>query len=366
MTSLSSIVAERSLVVVGGAGGVGKTTMSAAIGLAAARHGEGDVLVLTIDPARRLATTLGLEIEGGGPVEIPTDGGRGRLFTAMLDPGQAWNDLVIAEAPDEETADRLLSNAVFRRIADTFVHGNGYAALNWLAEAIESEQYRLIIVDTPPSQSALDFFDAPGRVAEFFGSPLLGWLTNTDPASMFGTAAAKTFASIADRLLGAGFFADVLEFFQLMHGVVPALITRAGDVSARVAGDEAGYVAVTGPGEEMVERMLAFRTDLSARSIDVDVTVVNGVEPDVYWDERVRDAAERVLVGERSPFTKGRTRLLSPGADYVLERTEVADAQSAALAVLDAGSLVTVPRFVHSPVGLDAIGDLADRLWSSA
>lgn len=363
---LGELLEGKSLAVVAGSGGVGKTTVSAALGLAATNHLQGDVLVLTIDPARRLASALGIAIAGNEPVEIPTPRGTGRrksrAFAAMLDPGPAWDEMIRAEAASE-VAERIIDNPVYRRIADTFVHGNDYAALGWLAEAIGTDRYRLIIVDTPPSQNALDFFDAPRRVEEFFGSSLLGWLTGGD-GSLVGGAAAKTFATLADRLLGDQFFADVVEFFQLMRGVVPSMVERTTAVSAELAGDDAAFIAVTAPSRESADRLMRLGEVLSSRDLVIDAVVANGVEPDVFWSSKTLEVAQRIVANERSPLSLRSTTLLVPGAEYVIERCEVAKAQSRVVASLPTSIVATVPRQVHSPANVPDLLQLGELLWS--
>ena len=359
--SVGQVIDGRSLVVVAGSGGVGKTTISAALGLAASRHIDGDVLVLTIDPARRLASALGIDIDGNEAVRVPVDGTASNLFAAMLDPGPAWDDMVRAEASDE-VADRIFANPVYRKIADTFVHGNDYAALGWLEEAIASNAYDLIIVDTPPSQNALDFFDAPERVAEFFGSPLLSWLTGGD-GTLMSSAAAKTFASLADRLLGAEFFADVVEFFQLMNSVVPGMVTRTTAVANTFAGDDAAFLGVASPSTDLEARLATLADSLAERDLTFDALVVNGVEPDVFALDKVRDVAERVIAHEKSPLSKRSTELSSPGAEYVLERHAVARQQRDIVERLPAEAVATVPRFVHSPTTTEALLELGLALW---
>ena len=133
--SIGEVIAGRSLVVVAGSGGVGKTTVSAALGIAASGQCDGDVLVLTVDPARRLASALGIGIDGNEAVPVPLRGESSNLYAAMLDPGLAWDAMVRAEAPPD-MAERIFANPVYRKIADTFVHGNDYAALGWLDDAI--------------------------------------------------------------------------------------------------------------------------------------------------------------------------------------------------------------------------------------
>lgn len=362
---LGETIQGRSLVVVAGSGGVGKTTVSASLGLAAAKHLDGDVLVLTIDPARRLASALGIDIDGNEAVNVPIPGeSTSNLFAAMLDPGPAWDAMIQNEAT-EEVATRIMENSVYRRIADTFVHGNDYAALGWLDAAIESEQYRLIIVDTPPSQNALDFFDAPTRVSEFFGSSLLGWLTGGD-GTFVGGAAAKTFASIADKLLGAEFFADVVEFFQLMSGVVPGMVERTSAVADDLAGDDAAFIAVTAPSKDVVQKLDRLAESLASRDLTFDGVVVNGVEPNVFWDPKVHDVATRVLANTKSPLSVAATSLLTPGADYVVERCEVANAQREVLAGLPASVVSTIPRLVHSPTDVDGLLQLGETLWTGS
>lgn len=361
---VGQLIEGRSLAVVAGSGGVGKTTVSAALGLAAGAHLDGEILILTIDPARRLASALGIDIDGNEAVEIPGSGrpGASRVYAAMLDPGPAWDAMIAAEA-EPEVAARILANPVYRRIADTFVHGNDYAALGWLDAAISSDRYRLIIVDTPPSQNALDFFDAPGRVADFFGSSLLNWLTGGD-GSFVGGAAAKTFAGLADRLLGAEFFADVVEFFQLMGGVVPSMVERTTAVADELAGDDAAFIAVTSASLDAIARLDQLAESLATRGLAFDAVVVNGVEQPVFWNSKVSDVAGRIASDERSPVSSRVTELLAPGAEYVAERCEVAETQRRAISAIRSSSIATIPRLVHSPSDIAGLVAIGEQLWS--
>lgn len=361
--SIGEIIAAKSIVVVAGSGGVGKTTVSASLGLAASQNISGKVLVLTIDPARRLASALGIGIDGNEAVQVPIDGKPSNLYAAMLDPGLAWDAMVSAEA-SPEIADRIFANPVYRKIADTFVHGNDYAALGWLEEAMGSGEYELIIVDTPPSQNALDFFDAPERVAEFFGSPLLSWLTGGD-GSLVGGAAAKTFGSLADRLLGSEFFADVVEFFTLMGAVVPGMVRRTSRVAREFAGDDAAFLAVASPTNDLEERLGRLAGSLEQRDLSFDALVLNGVEPKVFAEPKTKDVAQRVLAREKSPLSKTVTNLVSPGAAYVLERCEVAEAQRMVIDRLPAEVIATIPRLVHSPTTTSALLELGVQLWTN-
>ena len=175
--SLEPLLASREIVVFCGSGGVGKTTTAAATGLAAATELGGRVLVLTIDPARRLADALGLEGIGNVERRVPPDAltaaglePRGELFAAMLDTKASWDDLVLRHAPDEETAYRILENRLYHNITARFVQSHDYIAMERLYDLHTSGRYDLIVVDTPPTRNAIDFLEAPNRMADFFGA----------------------------------------------------------------------------------------------------------------------------------------------------------------------------------------------------
>ena len=208
-----------------GSGGVGKTTTAAAAALAATVHLGGRVLVLTIDPARRLANALGLSGFGNVERRVPDDlmraaglEPRGELYAAMLDTKASWDDLVLRHAPDEETAYRILENRLYVNLTGRFVQSHDYIAMERLYDLHATGRYDLIVVDTPPTRNAIDFLEAPERMAEFFGGRLLRWLTM--PYRIGGRRgarlvnfASRPFYQMADRILGSQFLQDIGEFF---------------------------------------------------------------------------------------------------------------------------------------------------------
>ncbi|MFM7225009.1 MAG: ArsA family ATPase [Actinomycetota bacterium] len=179
--SLDRLVGSREIVVCCGSGGVGKTSVAAAIALGAAARLGGRVLVLTIDPARRLATALGLEGIGNEARRVPDAvvaaavgaPPRGELWAAMLDMKQSWDDLVRTHAEDEATAERILENRLYRNLTSRFVQSHDYIAMERLFEIHSAGEYDLIVIDTPPTRNAIDFLEAPARMAEFFGGRFL-------------------------------------------------------------------------------------------------------------------------------------------------------------------------------------------------
>ncbi|MGE0305190.1 MAG: ArsA family ATPase, partial [Acidimicrobiia bacterium] len=184
MRDLERLLAAKEIAVTCGSGGVGKTTTAAALGVMMALRTESRVLVLTVDPARRLATALGLESVGNRATRIApgvfAEAGiepRGELHVAMLDTKQGWDDLINRHAPNDKVRQQILGNSIYASISGRFVQSHDYIAAERLYDLHSSGDYDLIVIDTPPSRHALDILDAPAHMTEFFGSRLLRWLT---------------------------------------------------------------------------------------------------------------------------------------------------------------------------------------------
>src|ERR1019366_1587935 len=232
-------------------GGVGKTTIAAAAAAMAACHHGGRVLVLTVDPARRLADALGLAGIGNAEHRIPDelfeDAGvtpRGELWAAMLDTQASWDALIERHAPDRRTKEQILANPLYRNIAGRFVQSHDYIAVERLFEIHTNGNYDLIVVDTPPSRHALDFLDAPKRMSEFSSSRLLRWLI-VPYRSRIVNLASRPFYQIADRLLGTQFLADIAEFFILFQSMHEGFVERADAVVRLLADRHTTFLVVS-------------------------------------------------------------------------------------------------------------------------
>ena len=234
-----------------GSGGVGKTTIAAALGLDAVVNQGGKVLVLTVDPARRLADAMGIGALGNQATRVPAtafaEAGvepRGELWAAMLDTKAGWDELIRRHAPDPAVRDSVLSNPLYQNITSHFVHSHDYLAMEQLHEVHASGDYDLVVVDTPPSRNALDVLDAPARMVEFFGSRLLKWLTMPYRSRLFNVAS-KPFNQIADRVLGSHFLQDIAEFFVLFQAMEQGFVAHAREVEALLGDPRTVFVVVS-------------------------------------------------------------------------------------------------------------------------
>ncbi len=290
-------MASKEIAITCGSGGVGKTTTAAAAAAMAAAHLGGRVLVLTVDPARRLANALGLKSFGN--VERRVDEAafeaagvvpRGELWVAMLDTKQSWDDLVRRHAPDAATRDAILANPLYENITTRFVHSHDYIAMERLYDIHTAGKYDLVVVDTPPSRNALDFLDAPARMADFFSSRLLRWLTVPYRSRMM-TAASRPFYQMADRILGSQFLQDIAEFFILFQTMHDGFVERARAVQRVLADKRTTFMVVSTLESSPLREAEFFIDALHERHLHLGAIVLNKVLPAYLLDPAAASAA---------------------------------------------------------------------------
>jgi anion-transporting ArsA/GET3 family ATPase len=299
-STIEALFAAKEIVIVCGSGGVGKTTSAAASAAMAAIRLGGRVLVVTVDPARRLAAALGLEGFGNVEKQVPPDafqsGGvrpRGELWAAMLDTKQSWDDLVRRHAPDRDTAARILTNPLYQNISGRFVQSHDYIAMERLYEIHSEGNFDLIVVDTPPTRNAIDFIEAPARLAEFFSSRLLRLLIAPYRNRLLNTAS-RPFYQVADRVLGSQFLEDIAEFFILFQTMYPGFIERSRSVERLLLDRRTTFVVVSTLEAAPVREAEFFLQVLGAKKFHVGALVLNRVLPDFLIDDAVEARAARL------------------------------------------------------------------------
>ncbi len=281
-----------------GPGGVGKTTVAAAAAAMAAWHQGGRVLVITVDPARRLASALGLPAAGDEPEQVPRSAFRaagaapqGELWAAMVDTKRSWDRMVTRHAPDRATAQRVLTNPLYQDIAGRFVQSHDYIAIERLYELHSEGAYDLIVVDTPPSRNAMDFLLAPERVADFFASRLLRFLT-VPYRSRLVDVASRPFYYVADRVLGTQFLQDIAEFFILFQTMSEGFVRRAQEVGRLLTDRRTTFVVVTTLGPGPVREAETFMSMLPSRGLHLGALVLNRVLPGYLLADGLQERAE--------------------------------------------------------------------------
>ncbi|GAC1316092.1 MAG: ArsA family ATPase [Acidimicrobiales bacterium] len=284
-SSIEQLIAAHEIVIACGSGGVGKTTTAAAAAAMAAVHHGGKVLVLTVDPAKRLANALGLEGFGNVARRVPPEAfkaagvvPRGELWAAMLDTKQSWDDLVRRHAPDKTTARRILDNPLYQNITGRFVQSHEYIAVERLYELHSDGEYDLIVVDTPPTRNAIDFLEAPQRMSEFFSSRLLRMLT-VPYKSRIVNFASKPFYQVADRILGSQFLQDIAEFFILFQTMSPGFVERAQAVTRLLHDRRTTFIVVTTLEAAPANEAEFFIDVLSSKKFHLGAVVLNKVLP---------------------------------------------------------------------------------------
>jgi anion-transporting ArsA/GET3 family ATPase len=304
---LTELLADRSIVVAAGSGGVGKTTVSAALAIALVERYDMRVMVLTVDPAKRLATALGLHSMGIDPVPISRARlrragitPRGELVAAMLDMKSSWDRLIERQAPSRESAERILQNPFYKGISDAFVGSHEFIAMETLYELWAAKEYDVVVVDTPPSRNALDFLDAPTHMSDFVGGRLLSWLALPMRVGFRGfNFAATPFLRMADRLLGSEVLKDLANFVGEIQGLYGGVQKRAAAVYRLLRSDECGFVVVTTLEPQAFTEAEYFSDRLREYRMPLSALIVNRVLPVALLDPGATASATALAEGER-------------------------------------------------------------------
>jgi anion-transporting ArsA/GET3 family ATPase len=275
-----------SLAIVVGSGGVGKTTLSAALGMRAVRAGA-DTLVMTFDPSLRLKDTLGVgdaALDREVPVRYDASG---HLYVSLLDARRTFDRLIARYAPDDQAAERILRNRFYDHLSGSLAGVLEYMAVERLFEIASEERYDCVILDTPPARQALDFLEAPSRIIGFLDSGAIsialkpwfdkdGRLRATSHLGILGRGVERFF----DHVIGLGLLRDMAEFFQAFAPLFAGFRERAERVGELLRHDRTRFVLVTTPGEDRVPETLFFARRLVAAGHHLGPVILNMVHPD--------------------------------------------------------------------------------------
>ena len=285
MAGVGELLEGKRVCICAGSGGVGKTTSSAAIAAEMAARGK-KVAVLTIDPAKRLADSLGLPELGNEERQVDPkvfedagiDTQGGELWAMMLDAKATFDELVRRHAPDAETRDRILSNRIYQQLSNALAGSQEYMAMEKLFELHAEDRYDLLVLDTPPSRNALDFLEAPKRLMQFIeGRALQVFMKPTGLGmKVFGRGTSMMF-SVLRRLTGVEVLEDLSEFFQAFSGMVGGFRERAKRVNELLANRETCFLVVCAPQGEPITEAVYFHRKLVEAKMPFGGVIVNKV-----------------------------------------------------------------------------------------
>lgn len=352
-----------------GPGGVGKTTVSAALALGLALAG-GRVAVVTIDPAKRLATALGLQELGGEPHRIEqsrlTDEGlqmRGELWAMTLDVKSTIDRLIATLAPDERTREEIMGNRIYRELSSAVAGSQELSAVAKLYELHHEGGFDTIVLDTPPSRNALDFLDAPTRIERFLGGRALSmFLTPGGIAAKVLARPALLILSIFARIVGIDLVADLTTFFRSLAGTIDGLSERARSVGALLRDSQTTrFLIVTSPERDPASEAIALRAHLDEEGMPFGGLIVNRVHLDGL-DGHTPSEVKALLAPELGERLAARLADNLADFDVLVRRDEESVAHLSGAVGDDAPILI--PHLDEDVQDVDSLAKVASHLLS--
>ncbi|QYJ03695.1 AAA family ATPase [Nocardioides panacisoli] len=358
------------IIVCCGSGGVGKTTTSAALALRAAERGR-KVVVLTIDPARRLAQSMGIEELDNTPRPVQgvatdaTDGESGRLDAMMLDMKRTFDEVVESQASPEK-AQQILDNPFYVALSSSFAGTQEYMAMEKLGqihrEAQRSGDYDLIVVDTPPSRSALDFLDAPERLSSFLDGRFIRLMLAParGPARLM-TAGFGLVTGALTKVLGAQVLRDLQTFVAALDTVFGGFRQRAQKTYSLLQADGTAFLVVAAPEPDALREAAYFVERLSEDEMPLAGLVVNRANPQPASALEAEDAlaaAGRLRREDPASLTAGLLRLHADQVQSVTRERALRERFATAHPQVPRAVVPALAGDVHDLAGLREVGDL--------
>jgi anion-transporting ArsA/GET3 family ATPase len=354
------ILKKHNVIICAGTGGVGKTSLSASLAVLAARNGI-KTLVLTIDPAQRLAQSLGIENPPGADAAVS---GQPNLTAAMIDARREFDQFVLGSV-DRGIAKELFDNRLYQQLVGSLSGSQEFTSLARLLHSHQSGQYDLVILDTPPTQNAVDFLRAPERIYALFQDSVISWFANPneDEGWIKRTlhAGTRLVSTALESVTGSNFIGELKEFFSHVSHLRGRIARVSRDVTTLLHAETTGFILVTGFDEAKLKEALEFQQDLIDEDLNLRAVVVNRWFP--QWAQGERTWPENWQANPDFQKLKG---LYEEFAHFFKHRQEVFDKMQAQLA----GSVpvVKLPDFMHSVQGLEDLNNMATTIeerWSS-
>ena len=364
---IPAMIRDARVIVCCGAGGVGKTTSAAALGILAAEAGRS-VCVMTIDPARRLAQAMGLAQlnDAPQPVSVP----RGKLSAMMLNPKHTFDRMIETYAPSDRVRDSIFANRYYQELSSTLGGSRELIAMERVLEIAASEEFDLLVVDTPPAQHALDFLDGPQRLIDMLDGSFTRMLL-----APYGFAARAQFnlfqhssaamLKFLERLTGVGMLADLSEFLLAFSSMFEGLKERSHRVMALMCEATTRFVLVGAPASASLKQVERFASRLGESDLNIGGVLVNRVH-ESYGTQEL-SAADIRLLDELAPVQIASTTL-SERVDAALQDARaLSAADTAALHLLDELGQPRwyVPHFNRDLHSLDDLLQFAEKLVDS-
>ena len=375
--SLASAIRQQRVIVAVGAGGVGKTSVAAAIALVAAQLGRR-TLVLTIDPAKRLAASLGLHggldhTERPVPSEKLNGAGvtSGRLFAMMLDQKETFDAVIRRQAPDDASLKRIMANKLYRELSTRLAGGQEYAAMEKLDEIAESQRYDLVVLDTPPTANALDFLDAPQRMVDLLDSPTVDlFLQGYERGGRFSlrmlSAGARFVFRRLTRFVGGEMLNDIAAFFADLSVLLAGFRRRAERVHKLLHRTDTAFVAVTTADRRSVDEAIKLHDQLRKGSYNIAGCVINRVRRTGTVELSKAQVVERLVRGAEMEPTAAEvlaSRLLSAYGN--VQSLSAADQYQIGRLIKRGGSdldYVQIPLLPQDVYDVEGLLDICKRL----
>jgi len=367
-SALAEELLGRRLIVCAGGGGVGKTTLSAALALFLARRGRR-VLVVTIDPARRLAEALGVAPEGNRIVEATRTSAGGVLEAMMLDCRLTFDESLARHARSKEEFERVRTSHLYEHVATALSRTHEYMALEKLHELHHDGTYDHIVLDTPPTRDALGFLDAPQRMLDFCNERIFRWFVPEDEGSRLLRFGRERALWLLGRVVDQGNLGPIAEFLGALAGLFGGFRERVRDVQATLRQDGTTFILIASPGRSSMHEALYFGRKMRDYGLRHRHLLVNRVF-DYPFSERPLPPLE-ALFSQTLGLGAARAGRLITACEKThqrladLARRDAEQLAALASALPDTMQLTSIPQLDLEPVELDAVGTLTDFLFGT-